>query len=122
MNEFKKALQGQEQLQHAYGINCHARDKERNEVLKDYIFCAEDELHEMLRSFAWRSWSNKNDYNSDRVKEELRDVFQFILNMMLVTDTSPEELFKLVSEKQAVNWRRIQNGYGERIEDQEDEE
>lgn len=121
-NDFDNALKAQEQLQLAYGINCHAKGKERNEVLKDYIFCATDELHEALRSFAWRSWSTKEDYNSDRVKEELRDAFQFFLNMMLITDMTPEELFKLVKEKQQVNWNRIKNDYGERVENQEDEQ
>ena len=56
------------------------------------------------------------------LKEELRDVFQFFLNMMLITDMTPEELFKLVKEKQQINWNRIKNDYGERVENQEDEQ
>lgn len=117
MNDLMKS---QKQLQDAFGLFPIENDRDRNEKLKDMIVCMEDELHEAMREFAWRSWTTSSDMNVNRVKEELRDAFQFFINCMLILDMTPDELMFMVKEKQEVNWHRINEGYTDRIADQED--
>ena len=122
MIDFDDIMKSQEELQKAYGLFPIKDDRDRNEKLKDMMFCLEDELHEAMHEFAWRSWTTSGDMNVHRVKEELRDAFQFFVNCMLILDMTPEELMFMVKDKQQINWHRIKSDYQDRIANEEDAE
>lgn len=120
MFDINDLMESQKQLQDAFGLFPIKDGRDRNEKLKDMIVCMEDELHEAMHEFAWRSWTSSSDMNTNRVKEELRDAFQFFINCMLILNMTPDELMFMVKEKQDVNWHRIRTGYKDRIADQKD--
>lgn len=121
MFDFDDIMESQKKLQEAYGLFPIKDARDRNEKLKDMMFCMEDELHEAMHEFAWRSWTTSSEMNEHRVKEELRDAFQFFVNCMLVLGMAPEELMFMVKNKQEINWHRIKSNYQDRIAKSEDE-
>lgn len=123
MTDFNSVMESQKKLQKAYKVLPLKDETDRNAKLKDMLFSLEDELHECLREFDWRSWTVSNGrMNKDRVKDELRDAFQFFVNCMLIVGMTPEELFSRTEEKQIVNWRRLENSYSDRLANEEDTE
>ena len=120
MFDFNDIMESQEKLQEAYGLLPLKNGRDRNEKLKDMMFCMEDELHEAMHEFAWRSWTSSDNMNTYRVKEELRDAFQFFVNCMLFIGITPEELMVMVKDKQKINWQRIESGYQDRIANEDD--
>lgn len=113
MNNFNidTLLTKQKALQEAYKTYPIKDDKMRNNVLCDHIFGLQSELFEALREFDWKKWSASSDMDVDRVKNELRDAFQFFLNCMLTIDMTPDELYTMTLDKQKVNWQRLNNNY-----------
>jgi dimeric dUTPase (all-alpha-NTP-PPase superfamily) len=120
--DFSRVIKKQKELQEAYGSWPVEKQSDKNKVLKDQIFCLEQELSEALRCFDWKAWSKGSEIDKARVKEELRDAFQFFANCMIVVDFKPEELQDMLEEKQKMNWRRIDNDYNARIDHEKDPE
>lgn len=113
--DWEDVLNSQMALQSAYHVDLNAKGKDKCRLIKDMAFSCESELHEMLQCVSWRDWSDNDDIDEDGVKEELRDSFQFFVNLMLVMKMSPEELFERIKSKQNKNWDRISSNYSEHI-------
>lgn len=120
MFDMDAIMEAQKKLQIAYGTWPVKDDAMRNKVLIDNIIGLQAELFEAAREFDWKAWSNSNDMDTERVKDELRDAFQFYVNCMLTVGMTADELQQKVFAKQEINWGRIHNNYKARIAHEDD--
>lgn len=120
MFDMDAIMEAQKKLQIAYGTWPIEDDAMRNKVLIDNIIGLQAELFEAAREFDWKAWSNSNDMDVKRVKDELRDAFQFYVNCMLTVGMTADELQQKVFAKQEINWGRIHNNYKARIAHEDD--
>lgn len=90
--------------------------EERIEYIRAMTLAVIAELHEMLNEIGWKPWATSRHVNEDAAFGELRDAWQFLMNLMFaVTLAPPEELaarlVKEIEAKHAVNVARHAAGY-----------
>lgn len=95
-----------------YGYDYEAMtDEERVTFIKDMVLATEDELHEALDEVGWKPWATSRHVNREAYVGELVDALHFILNLCLVVEVEPEELFTRYMAKSEVNAARQRDGY-----------
>lgn len=113
-------LNAQEALQtNTYGRNIHGlafESGEHNRIaaidqIRTNILAATDELHEVLRETGWKPWATSNHINLLAAREELVDVFHFILNLALILGLDSEDITDLYIQKRDLNIKRQVDGY-----------
>ena len=75
------------------------------------ILAAIDELMESIRETPWKPWKKEQTFNSENFKNELIDVWHFIINLSLSAGMSSEEVYKRFIIKNKINKKRKQEGY-----------
>lgn len=89
----------------------------RMSYIKTYTLATVAELMEALDETPWKTWSVSGEINTEQFFAELRDVWQFITDLMILayphdTDTQLAQRFQVALEaKWPVNVNRAENGY-----------
>lgn len=86
-------------------------DGQKMGYLREQALALIAEVHEALSETGWKSWASSNHVNTEAYKRELVDVWHFFMNLMLVVDMQPSELFSMYLEKNLVNRARQAEGY-----------
>jgi hypothetical protein len=82
--------------------------------------CLEDELSELLARLPWKKWKNYsidelNTWTSDEQRTEtlfeLVDAMHFFINVAIILEFTPEEIFYYYIEKNKENHNRQNRGY-----------
>jgi len=69
------------------------------------------EVTEAMNETGWKPWASSQHINSDAYREELADIFIFLMNLLLIDDMQMMELARLVDAKQTKNVKRQMEGY-----------
>ena len=117
-NKLEKLFGLQISLQKKFG-NIPFRDlKHKQEFINLMILACLDELSESLRETAWKNpnyiscgWKNTQVFNEDKFKEELIDLWHFIINLSIASGMDEEELFLRFMDKNKENNLRKDRGY-----------
>ncbi len=104
----------QERLQ-----NIPFRDsKHRQEFINLNFLACLDELSECLRETAWKNpeliscgWKKGQKFNEENFKEELIDLWHFLINLSIASGMTPAELFKRFNSKNKENHARQDRDY-----------
>ena len=75
------------------------------------VLAAIDELTEALRETPWKPWKKQQKYNQEKFKEELIDVWHFLINLSLAAELSSNELFLRFKKKHKLNNLRQKQKY-----------
>lgn len=86
-------------------------EEERVWFAKDTILALLDEMHEALAEMGWKPWATSRHFNRDAFVGELIDAWHFLMNLFLVADCSPEEMYAYYLKKNAKNRARQIKGY-----------
>lgn len=103
--------------QHKMQVDTFKTNFERmtNEEVIEYIrwntIALEDELHEALGEIGWKPWAESRHINREAYIGELIDALHFLLNLFIVVDAGPVEIFERYAEKRARNITRQLEGY-----------
>lgn len=87
--------------------------EEKTDSVKDTILSLENELHEILQLFPWKTWKNYSDgefVNIKKLREEIADALHFFINLCLTCGIDSHELFDSFLHKNLKNIKRIENG------------
>lgn len=84
---------------------------ERIQFIKDMNLALQDELHEFLGETGWKPWATSRHVNEDAAKGELVDAFHIFMNLCMVVNMTPQELFDGYQEKRRKNLQRQLEGY-----------
>lgn len=105
------------ELQRSLQVNSYGKDPgklvgdERVQFVKDMVLAATSELHEFLDETNWKPWSIGDQCNKPLMRKELVDLWHFVMNLMLVSGMSADQLYHMYRDKREVNARRQQQGY-----------
>lgn len=71
------------------------------------------ELGEVLREYEeWKPWKkNPRPFNPAKLREEIADLWHFIINLTLALGMDAQDLFEAFTSKNVINWRRQREGY-----------
>lgn len=94
------------------------QQKDRQEFINLNLLACLDELSESMRETAWKNpnyikhgWKKEQKFNNEKFKEELIDLWHFIINLSLAANLNPEELYRRFCNKNKINHERQKNGY-----------
>jgi hypothetical protein len=86
-------------------------EEDKITYIKDMVLACTDELHEALAEVGWKPWASSRHITREAYVGELVDAWQFLMNLFLVANVTPEELAARLQMKHLINRQRIENGY-----------
>lgn len=76
-----------------YGVDLQGMtETARSAYIRENALALTHEVHEALNETSWKVWFPGHPFNLGRYLDELVDVQCFLLNLMLATGLSPQEL------------------------------
>jgi dimeric dUTPase (all-alpha-NTP-PPase superfamily) len=69
------------------------------------------ETIELQRLTNWKWWKNKVEFDEDQAREELIDIWHFVVQTAIELDISPKSILDEYSKKNRINRQRHQEGY-----------
>ena len=96
----------------AFGIPTDDVDRATH-LTKECVLAMVSELVEILGCVNWKAWKRQRlDLpNVPALREELVDVFHFLVNLFLLWGMTPDDVLTLFEEKHNVNVARQKEGY-----------
>lgn len=93
-------------------------NKQKQEFININVLACLDELSEILRETAWKNpkyikygWKKTQKLNPELFKEEIIDLWHFIINLSLVSGMDSDELYRRFINKNKTNHKRQKDGY-----------
>lgn len=93
-------------------FNAINKDKEYNieKLTKEYLLATLVECVEAMDEINWKIWkADKKNIDITKLKYELVDIFTFFIDLCILWDITPNELYDLFMEKYKVNCERYIN-------------
>ena len=69
------------------------------------------EAIELQRLTNWKWWKNKVDFDEDQAREELIDIWHFVVQTAIELDISPKAILDEYLKKNRINRQRHREGY-----------
>lgn len=92
--------------------------KNKQEFINLNVLASFDELGEILRETAWKNpkyikggWKKNQTLNNELFKEEIIDLWHFVINLSLASGMNSSELYKRFCTKNKINHTRQKQGY-----------
>lgn len=105
-NQLMRLFEKQKLLQRKLNNDMHTQ-----EYINIMVLAAIDELMEALRETPWKPWKKQQQLHQDNFKEELVDVWHFLINLSLASGMDADELFSRFINKNRINHTRQKEGY-----------
>lgn len=68
--------------------------------------CMASELEEVRNEVNWKPWKNPKQVNEDKLKEEVIDLWKFLISLSSKIGMDSEEVYDLFIKKDLENWNR----------------
>ena len=82
------------------------------EAIKNNIFAMAVEGVEVLDEINWKPWKKQRKrVDPQKVHEELVDCLQFLVNAMIASGMSANDVNWIIERKWEINHRRVKDGY-----------
>ena len=69
------------------------------------------EAVELQRTTSWKWWKTPVEFNTSEAKEELIDIWHFVVQASLELGLTPDDIVKEYKKKNDINRQRQKNGY-----------
>jgi len=79
--------------------------------IKDMILCANCELMECLQETPWKQWKLNQNFDKEKFREELIDVWHFLINLSIAAGFDEDSLYNEFMDKNNLNLKRQQEKY-----------
>lgn len=86
-------------------------DTERMAEIRDNTLSMLSEVFEALAETGWKPWAKSNHINRDAFHGEIVDAWHFLMNLMLHTGMTADDLYAGYVRKNQINRARQANGY-----------
>jgi len=117
-DKLKELFDKQEILQTRLKNIPFKNNKHKQEFININILACLDELSESLRETCWKNpsyiscgWKTTQEFNEENFKEELIDLWHFIINLSIASGMKYNELFERFCKKNKVNHERQDKKY-----------
>ena len=90
----------------------------RQQFINQMILACHEEVTEIMRETMYKNpemvpfgWKKTQVENSENLKEEIVDLWHFVMNLALVSGMDSDEFYKIYKKKNEKNLVRWNNGY-----------
>ena len=87
------------------------------EWLLKYATALNQEVSELIDCVPWKWWAHYQKLDLEHAKVELIDILHVVLSIAQVLGMSPEDIFNTYMQKNAVNFKRQDEGYLEKAKE-----
>ena len=109
MDRLDEIFAMQKGLSEMMNLDRYPKDSEgRVSVLSTAIM---HEAVELQRTTNWKWWKKPTPFNADDAKEELIDVWHFVVQASLELNLTPDDIVAEYKKKNEINRNRQKNGY-----------
>ncbi len=84
----------------------------------NYCRAMQQELAELTDSVPWKWWAKYQSFDAQNARVEVVDMFHFLVSAAQVLGMSAEDVYQAYLKKNAVNFKRQEDGYA--VKDQND--
>jgi dimeric dUTPase (all-alpha-NTP-PPase superfamily) len=118
MDKLEQLFKMQAALNQRIGVNTDSMDEaERATWLLNYTRAMTQELAELTDSVPWKWWAKYQKFDQQNAVVELVDLLHFLISACQVMGLSAEDVFRIYTQKNAVNLERQEDGYTTKTED-----
>lgn len=118
-NKLKKMFEIQNNTQQFLGNwDKIKNESDKQQYINQMLLACYEEVTEIMRETAYKNpnivkfgWKKKQEWNLDNYKDEIIDLFHFLMNLSLVVGMNDEEFFDRYIKKNKKNIERQKNGY-----------
>ena len=86
--------------------------------INQMLLACHEEISEIMRETNYKNpdfvefgWKKNQQMNVKRYKEEIIDLWHFVMNLWLCVDGTPKEFYNMYLEKNKENIERVKNNY-----------
>ena len=99
----------QKGLENMMNLDRYPKDKEGK--ISALCTAIMHEAVELQRTTNWKWWKTPTAFNEEEAREELIDIWHFVIQASLELNLSPEDILKEYQRKNEINRQREKNGY-----------
>ena len=92
-------------------MNLDRYPKDMEEKVSALCIAIIHEAVELQRTTNWKWWKTPNKFNQDDAKEELVDIWHFVVQASLELGLTPDEILDEYRRKNEINRQRQKEGY-----------
>ena len=92
-------------------MNLDRYPKETEEKISALCTAIIHEAVEMQRTTNWKWWKKPTSFNEEEAREELIDIWHFLIQASIELDLTPDEILKEYQRKNQINKQRQKDGY-----------
>lgn len=85
--------------------------KENVDIIKNQMLALVDEAMEALREIPWKPWKISSSFDLVKYREELIDIFHFLVNLFLFAGMDTKMVLEYFLDKNKINVQRQKDGY-----------
>ena len=118
MDKLQEMFSKQKVLQIKLGMYPFENFKAKQEFINLNTLAAIDELMEAIRETSWKNpayikggWKKTQSFNNEKFKEEIIDIWHFLINLTIAARMDEKELVKRFINKNLENSNRKDRGY-----------
>lgn len=111
MYEMQKALQGQIPGGVSPPPEGWKPSAEELSAMTFQVMALFHELFEAMQETGWKPWASKKYVNRKGFNSEIVDAWHFLMNLMIWSGMTPEQLYEGYVTKNSKNWERHTLGY-----------
>ncbi|MCF7669303.1 MAG: dUTPase [Verrucomicrobia bacterium] len=104
-------------LNRRIGVNTEdMSDAEKAEWLLNYSRAMTQEIAELTDSVPWKWWAKYQKFDEQNARVEIVDIFHFLISAAQVVGMSADDVFAAYLKKNEVNFKRQEDGYNAKDE------
>lgn len=93
-------------------------DSMKQHFINQMILALHEEAVEIMRETAYKNpdyvpfgWKKGQQFNNEKFKEEIIDIIHFVINLCIVAEMEPEEIYQRYLNKNKENFKRQDDNY-----------
>lgn len=86
-------------------------ESDQQKWILNYCRAMTQELAELTDSVPWKWWAKYQTYDKQNARVEVVDLFHFLISLAEILGMSADDVYRLYTEKNKVNFQRQESGY-----------
>ena len=118
MDKFDEIFSMQDTLNKRIGVNTDGMsDEDKAKWVLNYTRAMQQEMSELIDSVPWKWWAKYQEFDEQKAKVVVVDLFHFLISLAQVLGMTPEDVHEAYLKKNKVNHERQDSGYVKKNED-----
>lgn len=117
-DQLRELFRMQQSLNERIGVRTDTmNEEEKARWILNYCRAMSQEIAELTDSVPWKWWAKYQKFDEQNARVEVVDLFHFLISLAQVLGMSADDVFETYRKKNEVNFKRQEDGYAKKDED-----